>query len=56
MLVDHLLSTLADQNHHEAVKTDDGPTELEAVHQEQRHRHLIPTYLLKNSILQIIIV
>ena len=39
VLVDHLLLAIGYQYHHKAVKAGDDPTELEAIHQKQRHRH-----------------
>ena len=46
MLVDHLLSAIGDQDYHKTVKACDDPTELEAVHKEERHRDFFPAALL----------
>ena len=43
MLIDHLLLAIGHQHHHKTVIACDDSTELKAVHEEKRHRHLAQT-------------
>ena len=53
VLVNHLLSAIRYQYHHEAVKSGDNTTELEAVHQEEGDGYLVPADFLQNGVLLI---